>query len=176
MEIIKTTYNINDMAQNMSVSFIEQDEASVKKAFDVLLVWHEWDKDLVLADMGLNPIAVANADLWSSQLSSTVKVFNSWSADSVEYAIDDIINYLGITYKVIQAHTSQATWTPVDATSLFQLYRPITTVYEWVQPTGAHDAWAIGALVFFEGATYKSLIDANTYSPTAYPAGWEVQV
>ena len=44
---------------------------------------------------------------------------------------------------------------------------------EWVQPTGAHDAYQTGDHVMFEGAEYKSLIDGNTWSPTAYPQGWE---
>ena len=44
---------------------------------------------------------------------------------------------------------------------------------EWVQPTGAHDAYQTGDTVTFEGAEYKSLIDGNTWSPTAYPQGWE---
>lgn len=43
---------------------------------------------------------------------------------------------------------------------------------EFVQPTGSHDAYNIGDQVTFEGAVYESVIDANTYSPTAYPAGW----
>jgi len=43
----------------------------------------------------------------------------------------------------------------------------------WVQPTGAHDAYELGALVIFEGQVYRSLIDANVWSPTDYPAGWE---
>jgi hypothetical protein len=42
----------------------------------------------------------------------------------------------------------------------------------WVQPTGAHDAYNIGDQVTFEGNTYESLIDGNTWSPTSYPAGW----
>ena len=46
-------------------------------------------------------------------------------------------------------------------------------VPEWVQPTGAHDAYQTGDHVMFEGAEYVSLIDANTWSPTAYPQGWE---
>ena len=44
---------------------------------------------------------------------------------------------------------------------------------EWVQPTGAHDAYQIGDRVMFEGAEYVSLIDGNTWSPTDYPQGWE---
>lgn len=44
---------------------------------------------------------------------------------------------------------------------------------EFVQPTGAQDAYAKGAQITFEGAHYVSLIDANVWSPTAYPAGWQ---
>ena len=44
---------------------------------------------------------------------------------------------------------------------------------EWVQPTGAHDAYQTGDHVMFEGAEYVSLIDGNTWSPTDYPQGWE---
>ena len=44
---------------------------------------------------------------------------------------------------------------------------------EWVQPTGAHDAYQTGDTVTFEGAEYKSLIDGNTWSPADYPQGWE---
>lgn len=44
---------------------------------------------------------------------------------------------------------------------------------EWVAPTGTHDAYQAGDHVMFEGAEYVSLIDANTWSPTDYPQGWE---
>ena len=44
---------------------------------------------------------------------------------------------------------------------------------EWVQPTGEHDAYQAGDHVMFEGTEYVSLIDGNTWSPTAYPQGWE---
>lgn len=44
---------------------------------------------------------------------------------------------------------------------------------EWVRPTGAHDAYKKGDVVAFEGYLYRSLIDANVYSPSEYPAGWK---
>jgi len=43
---------------------------------------------------------------------------------------------------------------------------------EWIQPTGAHDAYNTGDRVSFDGADYESQIDGNTWSPTDYPAGW----
>lgn len=50
---------------------------------------------------------------------------------------------------------------------------PTDDIPDFVQPTGAHDAYAKGDKVKFEGKVYESLIDSNTYSPTAYPAGWK---
>ena len=50
---------------------------------------------------------------------------------------------------------------------------PAETTPDFVQPTGAHDAYKKGDKVKFEGKVYESLIDANAYSPSAYPAGWK---
>ena len=50
---------------------------------------------------------------------------------------------------------------------------PTETIPDFVQPTGAHDAYKKGDKVKFEGKIYESLIDSNTYSPSAYPAGWK---
>ena len=44
---------------------------------------------------------------------------------------------------------------------------------EWVQPTGAHDAYQAGDVVSFEGGVYQSTINGNVWSPSAYPRGWE---
>ena len=72
------------------------------------------------------------------------------------------------------AHTSQVDWTPDITPALFV----VVSLDEWpefVQPTGAHDAYNKGDKVTFEGKHYISLIDGNVYSPTAYPAGWQEQ-
>lgn len=45
---------------------------------------------------------------------------------------------------------------------------------EWVQPTGAHDAYMTGDRVRYKGVVYESLIDGNVWSPETYPAGWAV--
>ena len=79
-------------------------------------------------------------------------------------------------YKVAQAHTSQADWTPNAAPSLFVAIGLNASGYPvWSQPTGAHDAYNTGDIVDYNGTLYKSLIDGNVYSPEAYPSGWEVE-
>lgn len=47
------------------------------------------------------------------------------------------------------------------------------TYPEWTQPLGAHDAYQTGDRVTFNGEVYESLINANVWSPAAYPAGWQ---
>ena len=44
---------------------------------------------------------------------------------------------------------------------------------EFVQPTGAHNAYNAGQGVTYNGKHYRSLIDGNVWSPDTYPAGWE---
>lgn len=45
---------------------------------------------------------------------------------------------------------------------------------QWVQPTGAHDAYNTGDKVTYNGKHYQSTINGNVWSPDAYPAGWQL--
>ena len=107
-------------------------------------------------------------------------VYDAWKPDTA-YVTGEYITYgensVGDPqlYKVVQAHTSQADWTP-DVTA--SLYTPIGLTDDgypvWSQPTGAHDAYNVGDIVEYNGVLYQSIINGNTYSPDAYPAGWEL--
>ena len=102
-----------------------------------------------------------------------VELFPQWVTGRA-YAVDERLQYNGVLYRVVQAHTSQADWTPDKTPALFV----VVSLDEWpefVQPTGAHDAYKKGDKITFEGKHYISLIDGNVYSPTAYPAGWQEQ-
>ena len=90
-------------------------------------------------------------------------------------AAGEYINYEGVLYKVLQAHTVQEAWTPTNAPSLFAkvLIDPTgETILDWQQPDSTNP-YMIGDKVKFEGKIYQSLIDNNVWSPTAYPQGWE---
>ena len=77
-------------------------------------------------------------------------------------------------YQVLQAHTSSDEWKPYAASSLYKPVGVSASGYpEWVQPLGASDAYNTGDVVDFKGTLYRSLIDGNTWTPDAYPAGWE---
>lgn len=54
-----------------------------------------------------------------------------------------------------------------------QYHEGIRIIPEVITAAGA---FALGELGYFkaDGKTYKSLIDANVYTPATYPQGWEV--
>lgn len=77
-------------------------------------------------------------------------------------------------YKCVQGHTTQSDWTP-DITPALWTKVSVEEWPQWVQPTGAQDAYNIGDKVTFEGQHYVSLINGNVWSPAAYPAGWQLE-
>lgn len=101
-------------------------------------------------------------------------VFPIWNGDGVEYKKDTKLTYNGILYKVLQDHTSQASWTPDAAPSLFAkvLVSADGTPQEWQQPDSTNP-YNKGDRVLFSGKVYESLIDGNVWSPSANPAGWK---
>ena len=83
------------------------------------------------------------------------------------YEVGDRFQYEGSLYQVIQAHTSQEDWIPSALPALYKLVS-IEEYPEWVQPTGAHDAYNTGDKVSYNGKHYVCTIDANTYAPDVY--------
>lgn len=101
------------------------------------------------------------------------EVYPAWSANSVEYKVDDRVQYNGVLYKVLTAHTSQETWKPADAPSLFvKVLTSENEILDWEQPS-ADNAYMKGDKVKYNGKVYESLIDNNVWKPDEYPAGWK---
>lgn len=99
--------------------------------------------------------------------------FPEWDKDGHEYKVGDRVVYNGTLYKVLQAHTSQETWTPEDAQSLFaKVLTSESEILPWEQP-GSTNPYMKGDKVTYNGKTYESLIDNNVWSPADYPAGWK---
>ena len=100
-----------------------------------------------------------------------VELFPAWVVGKA-YAVNDRAQYNGTLYKCIQAHTSQADWTP-DATQALWVVVSIEEFPEWVQPTGAHDAYNIGDKVTYNGQHYVCTSNGNVYAPDVY--GWQLE-
>ena len=112
-------------------------------------------------------------ELSEDELLDMIDLYESYQVDKL-YKVDDIFNYEGQLYKVIQEHTSQEDWVPSELPALYLSMMPENVIPEWVQPTGGHDAYNTGDKVIYEGKVYESLIDNNTWSPADYPQGWKL--
>lgn len=124
-------------------------------------------------------MSVQSANLTDEQAMQIADLYPDWAAMKA-YAADEIVKF-GVNadgetqlYKVIQAHTSQADWTPDTAASLYKkIGFTDDGVSIWTQPLGATDAYMKGDVVSFENQLWKSTVDNNVWQPGVY--GWEVE-
>ena len=100
---------------------------------------------------------------------TAIDLFPAWAVGK-EYVVSDRVRYNGKLYKCAQAHTAQADWTP-DAVPALWVAVSVDAWPEWVQPTGAHDAYNTGDKVSYNDKHYICTVDANVYAPGVY--GWE---
>ena len=121
-------------------------------------------------------IEKAAVSLGDGDALDAVALFPEWSKDEKPYIVGERIRHNNKLYKCVQAHTSQADWTPDKTPALWVEVAKPGEIPVWKQPTGAQDAYNKGDKVHYPTASdpvYESLIDANVYSPEAYPAGWK---
>jgi hypothetical protein len=121
--------------------------------------------------------AAAKAEQTASESEMDVLQEDDWfNRLGEEVVAGDEVTHLGVTYQVIQPHTLSACWVPGQVPALYKVKpAPGEEWPEFVQPTGAHDAYNKGDKVTYKGEHYISLIDANVWAPDTYPAGWEKQ-
>lgn len=118
-----------------------------------------------------NLIQTAIAYLPDEEAETVTALFPDWET-SKAYAVGDRVKYGELLYRCVQAHTSQADWTPDVVPALW--VRTSTEEWpEWIQPTGAHDAYNKGDKVSHNEKHWISDIDANVYEPGVY--GWTEQ-
>lgn len=97
-----------------------------------------------------------------------VDIYPAWRTDTA-YTVDERIAYNGLLYRCVQAHTSQAGWSP-DLTPALWTRVSVEEWPEWVQPTGAQDAYMAGDKVSHNGKHWISAVDNNVWEPGVY--GW----
>jgi len=117
------------------------------------------------------PAMIIADELTDDQMSAIADLFLPWRAsEAVE--INDMRRFQGELYICLQPHTTQADWHPPDVPALWLIKSAPGVIPEWVQPTGAHDAYALDAIVTHNGSTWKSLVDANVWEPGTNAALW----
>jgi hypothetical protein len=131
---------------------------------------HSW-KSLISANVwapGLDP------RWWEDQTPVDDGV---WNPNYHSYLIDDVVLYNGISYKCLQAHTSQPDWTPLAVPALWFDMTPIpdpppVTIAEW-DPNAK--TYLVNDEVVYRGFTYKC-IQAHTsqagWTPLAVASLW----
>lgn len=96
-------------------------------------------------------------------------LYDEWSGDSVQYKTGTRVRYNSVLYKVLTDHTSQPSWTPTEAPSLFVkvLIEDPSVIPEWEQP-GPENAYQLGDKVTHNGKTWESIYDGdNVWEPGA---------
>lgn len=115
-----------------------------------------------------NSITLATSYLDDEQAEAVTNLFPFWEPDTA-YAVGDRRQYDGLLYRCVQAHTSQPDWTPPAVPALW--VRTSTEEWpEWIQPTGAQDAYAKGDKVSHNDKHWTSDVDGNVWEPGVY--GW----
>lgn len=106
-----------------------------------------------------------------AQAMEVPSLFPAWQPGT-DYRTDDRCSYIGKLYKCLQAHASQENWAPDTAISLWvPVSDPADKWPQWIQPSGAHDAYRQGDQVTHNGKRYISNIDGNVWEP---PTQWTV--
>lgn len=86
---------------------------------------------------------------------------------SMQEQIEDIYSKLAQITSRVNALENQ------EETGGEEPTEPVEEYPEYVQPTGAHDAYKIGDKITYNGKKYVCKLDNCVWTPDDYPAGWE---
>ena len=112
----------------------------------------------------------AAENLTDEQALQAPMLFERWQPYT-EYTAGKRLYHDGMLYTVLQAHTSQATWTPDVSPSLFAevLIPDPETIYDWKQPESTNP-YKKGDKVRHNGKIWESTMDGNIWEPGVF--GW----
>lgn len=118
----------------------------------------------------VNAIKAVRASATDEVALSAKDIYPEWRTETA-YAVGDRVLYGETLYKCLQGHTSQDTWTPSEAVSLWAvvLIPDPEVIPEWVQPDSTN-AYKAGDKVTHNGKTWVSDVDNNVWEPGVY--GW----
>lgn len=106
-----------------------------------------------------------------------VTLFPKWDSSGAEYEVGNRVRYNDVLYKCVQVHTSQESWNPADAASLWAkvLIPDPEVIPEWEQPDSTNP-YMNGDKVTHNGKTWQSLIDNNVWEPgiTGTESLWQI--
>ena len=108
--------------------------------------------------------------LTDEQAEIVTNIYPDWTID-ISYTIGERIKYEDKLYRCVQSHTSQEGWEPATTSTLWTRTAKENEILDWVQPTGAQDAYNKNDKVKHNGSIWISNVDANVWEPGVY--GWD---
>ena len=110
-------------------------------------------------------IVLAAQSLPDAEAATSPELFQKWEMDTI-YTVGIRVAYGEFVYACLQEHTSQETWTPDAAPSLWaKVLNPDPTIIpEWEQP-GSTNAYKKGDKVRHMGKIWISEVDNNVWEP-----------
>lgn len=115
-------------------------------------------------------IIKASTSLSDTDALEAVELFPKWSS-TLTYDVGDRVRFGDTLYKCLTAHQSQDSWSPDVSPSLWvRVDDPSVEFPEWIQPTGATDAYMKGDKVSHNEKHWVSDYDNNTWEPGVF--GW----
>lgn len=96
---------------------------------------------------------------------TAVVLYAEWATDT-NYIVGQRVRYENVLYRCLQAHTSQDTWKPNEAASLWAkvLIPDPEVIPEWEQPDSTNP-YMKGDKVKHSGKTWISAVDNNVWEP-----------
>ena len=117
------------------------------------------------------PLLADTAKMSDEQVGKLTALFDVFDPDGHAYSVGDVASYDGVLYRVVQAHRSQADWTPDKVPALFKVHRT-PEMTEWV----AGITVAAGERFTYGGATWEC-VQAHTtqkgWEPDRVPSLWK---
>ena len=122
-----------------------------------------------------NSMNKVTENLTDEQAVEVIELYMPWSVGEA-VIVGDMRRDEGKLYRCLQAHTTAAEWKPAEVPALWVEIAPVGEYREIKDNMLATEAFALGEIGWYRNKTdlYKSLIDANVYTPETYPQGWEV--
>lgn len=136
----------------------------------------EFDRNKLIAEAKTKRAQIEEtaAVLSDEQAYDRAWMFPLWDSNSRTYSVGDRVQYKDLLYRCLTEHTSQESWKPDAAPSLWvRIDDPAIEWPEWRQPTGSTDAYPKGAKVSHNGKHWISDVDANVWEPGV--TGWTEQ-
>lgn len=164
-EILRLQGALDDLTSQNEELAAQKDELVVQKE-ELAAQKEEADANLLETVLSLHSVLNVLTD---DQALNFATMYPEWKADQ-SYTVDYRVLYDDKLYRCVQAHTSQVGWEPTATPALWVKVSFPNTIDEWVQPTGAHDAYQKGDKVLYNGSTWESTADSNVWAPGVY--GW----